>query len=295
MKKYDFTFTSQGAAPYPKPIRALVVSPDAPDASTGAMLFCHGWGCNRFQHQDKMEVAAEQYNLVCVAPEYRMSGYDYDPLGGAGFFQPYDLSFRQTFDALQSLRMVLETNPALDRTRIFAYGASQGGHIVMLGSIFAPGLFASVMAGSSTCHVPEEDEHLFNLAGRTFAPWELALRDVIGQAERLPERLFLEHGTADPTVPHLLHTVRLEKRLRELGRDPYVRYYEGGGHSLAPTTTRLDTFREMAALTLATDRLAAPDPFSAGTKVELDYGERRLLIDWSRPVGDNDLYQIVKP
>ena len=74
MKRYEFTFHSVNADPYPKPITVLVVAPDVMDENTGVMLFCHGWGGNRFQHQDKMEFTADTFNIVCIAPEYRQSG-----------------------------------------------------------------------------------------------------------------------------------------------------------------------------------------------------------------------------
>jgi hypothetical protein len=46
------------------------------------MLFTHGWGGNRFQHEDKMQGAVDAFDLVCVSVEFRQSGYAF----GCGSF-----------------------------------------------------------------------------------------------------------------------------------------------------------------------------------------------------------------
>ena len=107
MPEYDLTFASAGTTS-PKPIVCRVLAPDAIDERTGAMLFLHGWGGNRFQYRGMMKDFVPRYNVVGVAPEYRQSGYDADPVAGTGTVVPYDFSHFQVIDCLGSLLTVLK-------------------------------------------------------------------------------------------------------------------------------------------------------------------------------------------
>ncbi|MCK5843898.1 MAG: hypothetical protein KAG97_04265, partial [Victivallales bacterium] len=107
MKKREITFDSLNSESYSKPVAVFVLIPDQTDSETGAMLFTHGWGGNRFQHQDKMEYTVENSNVIALSVEYRMSGFDFNPLTGHGSYRPYDASFLQVFDVLNGLRVVL--------------------------------------------------------------------------------------------------------------------------------------------------------------------------------------------
>ena len=59
MRKFELTFDTLNSTDYAKQIPVFVLVPDDMNSETGAMLFTHGWGGNRFQHQDKMEWAVE--------------------------------------------------------------------------------------------------------------------------------------------------------------------------------------------------------------------------------------------
>jgi len=291
MRRYETTFPSVNAPVYPKQITALVIEPDPPPPRPGAMLFTHGWGGNRFQYEQTMAWAAERLGLVCVAAEFRQSGYDSDPVRGRGWDQPYDASFYQVFDVLGALRHVLALRPGIDRRRLFHYGGSQGGHIALLGAVFAPRTFAMIYAASPVTFVREE--HPVRV-GRTFSPPELSVRNAIEHAEAIRCPVLLEHGTADQTVNCDAHTRTLARRLGQLGRDVRVRYYGGGGHSLAPVTTRLDTFRRRAPRAVRSCRLRGQDDFAAGRTVRVPCGQRTLQIDWSQPNESMDLFRWVE-
>ena len=288
MRRYEIRFDSVNSEAYAKPIEALVMEPDQIGPRTGAMLFTHGWGGNRYQYEQTMEYALEAFDLVCLSVEFRQSGYDFDPVTGRGAYRPYDASFYQVFDVLNGLRSVLSLRPGIDRSRLFHYGGSQGGHIALLGAVFAPRTFAFVYTARAVTHIGES--RILN-AGRSFAPHELAVRNAVELAGRIECPVFMEHGTADEVVPHREHALPLEEKLRASGRLAGVRYYEGGDHALAPVTSRFDTFRETAPRFLNERVNEQEDDFAAGRTVEIDCGEKKLVVDWSRPTGDADLFQ----
>ena len=281
MRRYEITYLSANTADCPKPITAMVCEPDRLTPNTGAMLFSHGWGGTRYNDLGKIDEACEPYDLVCVAVEFRQSGFDYDLHRGSGWDCPYDLSFYQLFDVLNGLREVLALRPGLNTRRLFHYGGSQGGHLALLSAIVAPRTFAAVY---SSCGVTFVEPHFLVWAGREFLPHELAFRSVIEHADRIRCPVYLDHGTADKEVL-CVHSRRLEARLRELGTPVEAVYYEGGGHQLEPVSDRIAAFKAMAPRFLPTRTNPAPDPpeFVAGGQVTLPCADRTLVIDWSQP------------
>lgn len=292
MQTSEFVFNSVNSEPYPKPITALVISPDKIGPRTGAMLFSHGWGGSRFQQQDKMEFTCDEFDLVCISVEYRQSGFDFDQVKGQGAYLPYDASFYQVFDVLNGLRRVLDNQPALNRKRLFHYGGSQGGHIALLSAIFAPSTFAFVYAASPMTHI---DASKYASAGREFLPHELSARNAIEHADKIVCPVFLEHGTADDNVPCDLHTVALAAKLTAIGSPPTVRYHEDGGHDLQPATSRFDAFRAMAPQPMETLEQTQEDDFAAASTVTIQCADRILKIDWSKPTDSIELFSWSEP
>ena len=288
MRRYELTYQSLNSEAYSKPIRVLVMAPDHIGADTGAMLFTHGWGGNRFQYERAMTYTVERFDLVCVSVEYRQSGFDFDAATGRGALRPYDASHYQVADVLNGLRVALEREPGGNRRRLFSYGGSQGGHICLLNAIYAPNTFAFIYAACPLTHL---DERFQAAAGRAFAPHELQVRDVIAMADRIRCPVFVEHGTADESVPHTTHMVPLVERLRASGKLARITYYEGGGHMLAPVTTRYDTFLKTAPGPMSSLTNEAEDDFSAGRRIEIPCGDRTLAVDWGRAADDPTLLE----
>jgi len=287
VKRYELTFRSVAGVDAAKPICMLVIEPDEVGPRTGCMLFTHGWGGNRYQYEEMMAYAVDAFDLVAVSVEYRQSGYDFDPVRGEGADLPYDASFYQVFDVLNGLRRILSLRPGIDRSRIFHYGGSQGGHIALLGSIFAPNTFAFVYAACPITHM-DLDGPLD--PGRDFSEREKAIRDVVALSDRIGCKVYLEHGTADEVVPHDRHTVPLEEKLRRTGKLAGVRYHQGARHSLEPITTRLESFKRNAPAflkALTNDRV---DDFAAGRTIKIPCEGWTLVIDWSKGPDEPGLF-----
>lgn len=291
MKEVDIQFDSVNRYGPPQKITMTLYVPDRLSEKTGAMLFCHGWGGNRNQHTDKMHYTCDEYDLICIAPEYRMSGFAFDPVKGSGWSQPYDLSFLQTFDCLNSLRKVLELFPCLNRKRLFAYGGSQGGHIVLLSSIFAPSTFAFVYASCPLTHVQEENEPLYGYEERDFSQAEKSVRNVLEHASKIRCPVYLEAGTSDESVPYHLHTVKLEKILKEQSKEVKAIYYEGGRHDLSPTTNKYEAYKNMIPEVLKSAVNEKEDDFLASSRITIHCADKVLEIDWSKNMADKELFQ----
>ena len=285
MKTFEIVFNSLNSEDYSKPITVLVIAPDKMDSNTGAMLFTHGWGGNRFQHQDKMEYSADKFNVVCISVEFRMSGYDFNPTTGRGAYLPYDGSFMQTFDVLNGLRFILAMIPEINRKRIFNYGGSQGGCIALLCSIFAPDTFAFTYASSAITYFEDIRQEW---CGREFADYEISIRSAIEHIDKIKCPLFLEHGTADETVPYE-HTQKLVEKLKSQNKQVKVKYYEGGSHSLEPVITKIEAFKAMATEPMNNLICDTEDDFMACRTIEIPCGEKTLVIDWSKPTHDPEL------
>ncbi len=289
MRRYEIKYQSVNLREHPKEITALVVEPDKWSANTGVMLFTHGWGKNRFYDLDKIEYSCERFDLVCISVEYRHSGYEFNAASGDGYLCPYDTSFYQVFDVLNGLRTIMGIHPQINLERVFHFARSQGGHIALLGSIFAPNTFSALLLSSPITHLTSD---IISWAGRDFTLSDLSVRNAIEHADRLTGRLFFDHGTDDSQVPHDEHTCTLVDKLQSLGVSPDVCYYEGGRHNLTPATTMFDAYVVMAEKALGNVKANNNDASSlfSGEVVEIPCAERTLRIDWSKPTNDVDLF-----
>ncbi len=286
MNEYEIVFQSANSIHYPKRITALIVAPRRIDEQTGIMHFAHGWGGNRFAYQKAQREFAELYNLICVATEYRQSGYEADPVVGRGVVWPYDASHYQVLDCINAVRRTLELYPGVNRRRLIAFGGSQGGHIAMLMAIFCPSTFAFVISASMLAYVDEERRR--GWVGRDFSDDELAVRDVIRMAARVRCPVALIHGTADEVVSDT-HTRLLEKALREQGREVRVRYVEGGEHSLGPGADRTTVAAELAGDWLRTLVNPKATDFELESRIEIPCVRKTCVLDWSKPPADSAL------
>lgn len=280
MRQYEISFKSVNSHLWPgKPTVMLVMEPDKIDENTGVMLFNHGWGGNRFQYEELMAFAIEKYNVIGLSVEFRQSGYDFDPMSGNGACLPYDASFYQVFDVLLGLKEFLLLKSGIDRRRICHFGGSQGGHIALLSAIFAPDTFSFVYATSPAVMINPE---IANWAGRSFAPHEFSIRNVLEHAAEIKCPLFLEHGGSDDLLPHYEHTLLLENKLKELKKKFSVKYYMNGDHGLLPETTRLESFKKRAPRAFKIMKPTSFDDLTGGTVVKINCGGKTLVIDWAQ-------------
>ncbi|HRR95391.1 MAG TPA: prolyl oligopeptidase family serine peptidase [Candidatus Ratteibacteria bacterium] len=286
MRKYEITYENLNSESYLKPITLLVIEPDKINSETGIMFFTHGWGGNRFQPVDRMEYATTNFNVISISTEYRQSGFDFNSITGLGSYVPYDASFFQVFDVLNGLRFFLSIRD-VNRKRIYHYGGSQGGHICLLSSIFAPDTFTFVYASSPIVKLTNT---YIDWAGRYFGDYEISIRDVMEHANLIKCPVFLEHGTNDHVVPHNEHTEELVKELKKLGKNVFVKYYENGGHDLQPTSTRLEAFMCMCKKNIFDFKNENIDDFQKGSIVRIPAGSKTLVIDWSKKISDNNLF-----
>lgn len=285
MNEHEICFQSANTVDYSKRIAVYVVEPDEINSQTGIMHFAHGWGGNRYGYREMQKEFANHYNLICIATEYRQSGYDFDAITGNGAAVPYDTSHFQVMDCLNALRKTLALYPTANKQRLISFGASQGGHVAMLMSIFCPRTFAFVVSGSGISHV---DQKIQGWAGRDFSADELAIRDVVRMADRIQCPVALIHGTADTTVPDS-HTRLLEKALKENGKTVRIKYVASGGHSLDPVTTRKAVTKELANDWLKSLVSQQTNDFDSRSKIEIPCVTRKLVIDWSRAMPDSAL------
>lgn len=290
MRNYEITFESVNSEHYPKPITALIVEPDVLPENPGVMLFTHGWSGNRLAYREMMEFTAENFGLIGIATEFRQSGFDFNPVTGLGSYRPYDTSFFQTIDVMNALRTVLELRPQADRSRLFHYGGSQGGHIALLSAIFAPQTFAFVYAA---CPVTYLDQRFRINAGRTFSDFELAARNVHQHAQRIQCPVYIEHGTADPVVHWEKHTQALVSKLEALGKPVFCKIYPGGDHSLQPVISRAESFRQRVPDPIKTLQNSRTDDLAVGQVIRIPCGPKDLVIDWREPTQSMDLIKFV--
>ena len=231
-------------------------APDEITPETGFMLVVHGHGNNRFQYRDMMLDFAARFNVICVSPEYRDSGRD-SGQGEHGCREPYDSSHLQVADTMNCLRRVKLDFPQCDGSRTFAWGGSQGAHIVMLASAFAPNTFALTVEccgpASLTGDLPRRSAWEGEVHGAE-------IRSPLRWIDRIQNKVFVFHGTADDVVS-VDHAYALEKALKENGKEFEAYYTEGGKHFLDPVTGRDKETIKHCTEDIMERKLAGPDDF----------------------------------
>jgi len=283
---YDLTFLSHnGPVAPPKSITVHVVQPPQLTPATGLLHIAHGWGGNRFQYRSLQQDWAARYNLVCCATEFRQSGYDFDPLRGTGWMLPYDASFLQTVDCLNAMRTVLASQPGLDRSRLYAFGGSQGGHLAILMAAYCPQTFALVGAASS---VADPAPYIAKWGGRHLSAAEHAIRHAGELVRYLTCPIVLSHGLADAEVS-AEQTRILEAAARATGQPVRSRYIAGGGHMLEPVTTRQAVWEELADDWLRDARRTTPDDWAQGSTVRIPAADYTATLNWALPPADPQL------
>ena len=224
----DFVLWSQD-----RDIITRAVWPGRVRRTTGLMLVVHGFGNSRFQYAEMMDDFAERMDVVCVSPEYRDSGRD-SGMGERGARRPYDSSHKQVIDSLNSFRRGALEFPQIDHSRRFVWGGSQGGHIALLATVFAPNTFVLTMDLCGKVHPFKEKD-----TGASLAEPGKLIRSADVFASRIRNKVFICHGTADDVVP-VEESRRMEEALREARVEHHAVYVDGGDHFLRPVTTRAE-------------------------------------------------------
>lgn len=262
-------------------IIARVVWPRRVRGTTGLMLVVHGYGGNRFQYAEMMDDLSERFGVVCVSPEYRDSGRD-SGQGERGVRKPYDSSHKQVVDSLNSFRRAAVEFPHIDVSRRFVWGGSQGGHIALLATAFAPGTFALTMDLCGKVHPFARD-----MTGDELGEPEKLIRSAHLLAPRIRNKVFICHGTADEVVP-VEESRLMEKALGEAGVEHEAVYVEGGDHFLRPVTTRAEQTVLHCGRDLMTRRVDGPTDFEresrhvfpcAGVDYVVDFRGGRASIE----------------
>lgn len=272
VKAFDIEVPTQG-----RTIIAAIAEPPEVTASTGFLLIMHGYGNSRFQYAETMKRWALRYDCICVSPEYRHAGYDADPNTGKGATDDYDFSHLQLIDCLNAYRAARLKYPQADGGRRYVWGGSQGGHLALLISAFAPRTFALGVDACGVTHLwREQFKARFDEAGQ-------AIRDARRWVSRIRSPMVLFHGTADETVP-AEQTREIAGLLAAEGKDFALRFIPGGDHFNRPVTTRQAVTEEMADGPLRTLRLDAPDDFDAKSVETFDCPGAVYTLDFSGPV-----------
>jgi predicted esterase len=247
----DFVVWSQN-----RDVIGSFVTPDEITRETGFLLVVHGYGNNRFQYRDMMLDFAPRFNVICISPEYRDSGRD-SGQGERGAREPYDWSHLQVVDTMNCLRRVKLDFGDCDTARTFAWGGSQGAHIVMLASVFAPKTFALTVEccgiASLTGKLPLRREWVREAHGAE-------IRSPVRWVDRIGNKVFVIHGTADETVD-VKHGYALEEALKASDKEHEAHYTQGGRHFLDPVTSRDAETVKHCTDDLMSRRLEGPDDF----------------------------------
>lgn len=275
VKTFDIEVPTQG-----RRIVAAIAEPPEVTGKTGFLLILHGFGNSRFQYAETMKRWALRYDCVCVSPEYRHAGFDADPVKGSGATDDYDFSHLQLIDCLNAYRAARLKYPHADAGRRYVWGGSQGGHLALLISAFAPRTFA---LGVDACGVTHLWKKHSDKIQKRFDEADQAIRDARRWVGRIRSPMVLFHGTADETVP-VEQTREIAGLLAAAGKDFALRFIEGGDHFNRPVTTREAVTEEMADGALRALRLDAPDDFDAKSVETFECPGAVYTLDFSGPV-----------
>lgn len=177
--------------------------------------------------------------FVVVAPMYRGSegGEGRDEMGGA------DLA------DLMNVRSLIATLPYADSTRLFLYGESRGGMMVLqaLRDGFPARAAATFGAFTDLDAYLAADPAATAVAHQIWPDFDqdraaiVERRSAIRWAERITTPLLIMHGGADRTVSPS-HAINLASLLQHAGRSYELLVMAGGRHGLQPFQVERDEY-----------------------------------------------------
>jgi acetyl esterase/lipase len=237
------------------------------------MLVIHGHGNSRYQYREMMADLVERYDVYCVSPEYRHSGFAANETG-KGTIEPYDASHLQVVDCLQAYIELLGKVQVGNPRRSYIWGGSQGGHIALLASAWVPNTFAVTV---DCCGSVQPRPSTEKMAERDWDSDDVEIRDASRFAPLITSKVYIVHGDADETVP-IDQSRLMEEALRKAGKEVVARYYPGGDHFLRPVTTRLQATIDLADDDLRRCQLSGPNDFERGTRQQLRTTSRLYAV-----------------
>ncbi|WP_368657519.1 alpha/beta hydrolase family protein [Metabacillus halosaccharovorans] len=173
--------------------------------------------------------------FVVMAPFYR---------GNQGGEGNEDFAGEDRYDAISAIE-VLKNHSKVNKERIHAFGFSRGGVMALLAGIVVEKLCSIVTWGGvsdmSLTYVEREDlrRMMKRVIGGTPSkyPKRYKWRTPLYELERLHAPVLIIHGVQDKNVS-VEHAYRLEKRLKELGKQVESWYFEEYTHYFPPSINR---------------------------------------------------------
>ncbi|HJN18078.1 MAG TPA: prolyl oligopeptidase family serine peptidase [Armatimonadota bacterium] len=263
--------------------------PDHPDDDTGLMLLLHGWGGDYHQYDAYAEDWRNRYNCVMVQVQYR---------GSKDASTPYDFGKYQAIDVLRCMHRVRQQCKINDE-RIFGWGGSGGGNVILQCGKMAPNTFALIVEHAGITHPTnaadmEAGWDRPNRAGgwqgtalggtKEYPEHEKLVRDPVHHADLFNTKVYVFHPDLDTTVG-VQHGIQMAYALKAAGKDAVLELIEGGNHSsggaLDPNERSRKTSTEFyAGEDILTRRKSGPTDFDRREPVRL-------------PVNDGMYYQVV--
>jgi len=279
--------------------------PTSQNATTGLMVVLHGLGGNYHQYDAQCESWVNDHNVVTVQLNYR--GTASPPPG-------YDLGKYQAIDTLRVVKYMLDKY-ALNKKRVFLWGASAGGNVALHTAKMAPNTFALVAALSAITRPSNESDRLtrgyeadptggwesFMLGGTlkyTTEEWDIRDAQYLAAYLRgVP--VFLIHGDQDAIVD-LQHSADMYSKLIAAGGQVTFVVVKGGDHdfngALDPTEnsrfkvtqkylkTALNTYTTSGALDLDLQtKVAFPTRGATAFPVKFDVNGLSTLDTIAKP------------
>ena len=209
--------------------------PDEPGDDTGLMVMLHGWGGDYHQYDAYCEDWRNRYNCVMVQVNYR---------GSSDASTPYDFGKYQAIDVLRCIHRVRKGCTINDQ-RIFGWGGSGGGNVILQCAKMAPNTFALIMEHAGITHPTSAADMKAGwdrpdraggwqgtaLGGtKEFPPPERLVRDPVYHAGLFNTKVYVFHPDLDTTVG-VQHGIQMAYGLRAAGKDVVFTLVEGGNHS----------------------------------------------------------------
>jgi dipeptidyl aminopeptidase/acylaminoacyl peptidase len=173
--------------------------------------------------------------FVVMAPFYR---------GNQGGDGNEDFAGDDRFDAIASYKLLAQ-HSRVNQNRIHVFGFSRGGVMALLTAIYEPKVCSVVSWGGVTdmslTYVERKDlrRMMKRVIGGTPKkyPQRYRWRTPLYHLEKISAPILIIHGTKDQNVS-IDHSLRLENRLKELGKSVSTLYFEDLTHYFPPAINR---------------------------------------------------------